>query len=66
MRLSVAKFFEVLVENRLVRATGTTAASGKSVLAKRSDNVDQAIAACRSGLSTTVGTMGMTKNVGQQ
>ena len=61
MRLSVAQFLEVPVENRLVRATHSTAASVKSVLEKRSVNIDQAIAARRSQLPTAVGTMGMTK-----
>ena len=39
----------------------TTTASGKSVPEKRSVNIDQTIAACRSGLPTTVGRMGMKK-----
>jgi hypothetical protein len=61
MRLSVAWFLEVSVENRLVRAMHSTPTSVKSVLEKRSVNIDQAIAARRSRLPTAVGTTGMTK-----
>ena len=61
MRLSVAQLLEVPVENRLVSAAHSASASVKSVLEKRSVNIDQAIAACRSRLSTAVGTMGITK-----
>ena len=61
MRLSVAQLLEVPVENRLVSAAHSASASVKSVLKKRSVNIDQAIAACRSRLSTAVGTMDKAK-----
>ena len=61
MHLSHTEFFKVPVENGLVRATDSAAATGKSVLEKRLDGLDQAITTRRSRLPTTDGIMGMTK-----